>query len=276
MARKPSGRASRSAHASAAATLLLAAASLVAASLVAVSSADAGTTLDGIRASGTLRVGTTGDYKPFSFRAEGGGYSGADIDMARRLAQRMGVGITFVPTSWSALGADFAANRFDMAVGGVTILPARQRAGDFSHVTYVDGKRPVTRCADRDRFTSVAAIDQPGVRVVVNPGASNEEFARRNFPHAALTVHPDNPTVPREVADGRADVFVTDGIEVEHIAAVDHALCPARVKDAFTRLEKAYWLQRDPEFLALVDAWLDGEVASGAWARTLNAALQAP
>ena len=43
-----------------------------------------------------------------------------------------------------------------------------------------------------------------------------------------------------------------------------------------TRLEKAYWLQRDPDLLRDVDVWLDGEVQSGAWKETLDTALAAP
>jgi cyclohexadienyl dehydratase len=236
----------------------------------------AGATLDAIRARGELRVGTTGDYKPFSFRNPDGSYVGADIDMARRLAATLGVRLVFVPTAWGRLNDDFKADKFDIAVGGVTNLPARAALGDFTTPTYVDGKRPIARCADRARFTSIAAIDRPEVRVVVNPGASNEEFARKNFPRAQLTVHADNATVFDEIAAGRADVMVTDGIEVDHQAFLHPELCPADVPAPFTRLEKAFWVQKDPDLLREVDAWLDGEIASGAWRTTLDKALKAP
>ena len=126
-------------------------------------------------------------------------------------------------------------------------------------------------------FTSIEAIDKPEVRVVVNPGASNEDFARHSFPHAALTVYPDNVTVFDEIAAGREDVMVTDGIEVDHQAAMHKGvLCPAAVPAPFTRLEKAYWVRRDADLDRLVGAWLDQEIDSGSWKRTLDAALEAP
>ena len=233
--------------------------------------------LDAIHVRGTLRVGTTGDYKPFTFRAADGTYVGADIEMARRLAASLGVSVEFVPTAWSRLNADYAADKFDIAMGGVTNLPARAALGPFSRTTFVDGKRPIVRCADRDRYVSIAAIDQAGVRVVVNPGAANEEFARKNFPHAALTIFPDNVTVFDEIAAGREDVMVTDGIEVDHQAAMHKdVLCPATLAEPFTHLEKAYWERKDADFQRLVGVWLDGEIASGGWQRTLDAALAAP
>ena len=233
--------------------------------------------LDAIKARGTIRVGTTGDYKPFTFRNPDGSYVGADIDMARRLAAALGVRPEFVPTSWATLNADYAAGKFDIAMGGVTNLPARAAMGPFTRTTLVDGKRPVARCADREQFTSVAAIDQPEVRVVVNPGAANEAFARQNFPHARLTVHADNATVFEEIAGGREDVMVTDGIEVDHQAALHRGtLCAADVKAPFTRLEKAYWLRPDADLQRLVGAWLDREIDSGRWRQTLDAAVAAP
>jgi cyclohexadienyl dehydratase len=251
-------------------------ASITVALLVMALPAAAGTVLDAIHQSGTLRVGTTGDYKPFTFRNADGTYQGADIVMAQRLAAELGVRVVFVPTQWGRMTDDFVAGKFDIAMGGVTILPDRAARGDFTPATYVDGKRPVARCADRDRFVSIAAINRPDVRVVVNPGASNEAFARANFPRAMLTVHADNPTVADEIIAGRADVFVTDGIEVEHIALLHKELCPTAVPALFTRLEKAYWMQRDPALALAVDTWLNGQITSGAWHQTLEAALASP
>ncbi len=233
--------------------------------------------LDAIHASGVLRVGTTGDYKPFTFRNPDGSYTGADIDMARRLAAKLGVKVAFVPTEWGKLNSDFAAHKFDIAMGGVTNLPPRLAIGPFAHTVYVDGKRPIAGCADRDHFTSVASINQPEVRVVVNPGASNEDFARANFPQAKLTVHADNATVFDEIVEHHADVMVTDGIEVDHQAFIHKGvLCPTAVPAPFTHLEKAYWVQKDSDLLRLVNAWLDDEIASGAWQHMLDTALAQP
>jgi cyclohexadienyl dehydratase len=224
-----------------------------------------------------LHVGTTGDYKPFSFRAADGSYSGADIDMARQLATKLGVEIVFVPTVWSELSRDYTAGRFDIAVGGITKLPARAALGPFAHTVLVDGKRPIVRCPDRDRFTSLDALNRRDVHIVVNPGASNEAFARTKLAAAQVTVHGDNVTMFDEIAAGRADAMVTDGVEVDHQSAVHPGmLCPAKVAEPFIHDEKAYWLEPDAEFLARVNAWLDDEIASGDWRRLFDRALARP
>src|SRR5438270_13140378 len=100
-------------------------------------------TLARIRAAGVLRVGTTGDYTPFSLKQPDGSYQGADIDMAHDLAERLGVGIEFVRSVWVDLLDHFLADRFDIAMGGVTVTAPRAEKAFFSIPTFVDGKRPL-------------------------------------------------------------------------------------------------------------------------------------
>ena len=236
---------------------------------------DGSPTLRRVRAAGVLRVGTTGDYTPFSLLRPDGSYEGADIEMAHDLAERLGVGVEFVATVWVDLLDDFLTGRFDIAMGGVTVNEARAAKAFFSIPTFVDGKRPLCRREDRDRFTSVAAINQPGVRVVANPGSANEAFARANFTQAEVTIHHDNASVFLEIVEGRTDVMVTDGLEADHQAALHPGLCAVPVPEPFTRLEKAYMFAQDAAMKAYIDAWLGAAFAGGAWRRALDRAMSA-
>ena len=237
--------------------------------------ADDPITLDTIKARGTLRVGTPGDYRPFAIHNPDGSYEGADIDMAKGFAGKLGVRLEVVPTEWAKLQGDFDAGNFDIAIGGITVTPERAAKGEFSVALLEDGKRPVVRCIDKDKFTSIAAIDQPATRVVVNPGAANEAFARANFHQAPITVNPDNITVPDQIVAGRADVFVTDGIEVDLIARRHPGvLCAAVVPAPFTHLTKAWYFPKDPSLKLAIDEYLGAAKSDGIWAATLDAAMQ--
>ena len=247
---------------------------LSAAILTLAAPAQAGEALNIIKARGELRVGTTGDYKPFTFKDADGSRWGADVAMAEDLALSLGVKLVFVPTLWADILADQVAGKFDIAMGGVTITPPRAEKAHFSKPMFTDGKRPITRCADKDKFQALDAINRPEVRVIVNPGGQNEKFARDNLTKAQITVHKDNSTVFEEIAAGRADVMVTDGIEVEHTSrTMPGLLCPASVPAPFTRLEKAYMMAKDDDLKAAVDTWLTDAQASGRWQRALDAAL---
>jgi cyclohexadienyl dehydratase len=236
----------------------------------------AGEVYNHIRASTVLRVGTTGDYKPYTFRKSDGSFEGADITMATRLAEHLHLKVVFVPTTWKSLVADFEAGKFDIAMGGVSILPEREAVGTFSLPVQVDGKRPIARCADKDRFTSVEAIDKPTVTVIVNHGGTNESFAHSNFHNAHLIVSPTNVDVTENIVEGRADVMVTDGVEVDHIASRHPQLCAAKVSAPFTTLQKAYLLPKDEAMRADVNAWLSDELSSGRWSELLMTEQRKP
>lgn len=229
--------------------------------------------LAAIKSAGTLRVGMTGDYAPFSLRDPDGHITGADVTMAQALAQSLGVSLDIVPTSWKTLQADLQADRYDIAMGGISVTPDRAAIGDFSIPLVRDGKRPIVRCGDKDRYVSIAAIDQPGIRVVVNPGGTNERFAKANFSHATLEEHADNRTIFDEIAAGRADVMVTDGAEVDYQARRHPGqLCPAAVPDSFDHADKAYWMTRDQPLKAAVDHWLESCLQAGCYKKALAAA----
>ena len=79
---------------------------------------------------------------------------------------------------------DITAGKCDMAVGGISVTTERQKRAFFSAPYMVNGKTPIARCADVAKYQTVAEIDKPAVRVIFNPGGSNERFARANFKQA--------------------------------------------------------------------------------------------
>ena len=81
-----------------------------------------------IEARGVLLVGSTGDYRPLTWRdPETGRWEGFGIEVAERIAARLGVRAEFVQTSWPTLAADVQADPpvFDLAIGGITVTDAR-------------------------------------------------------------------------------------------------------------------------------------------------------
>jgi cyclohexadienyl dehydratase len=214
--------------------------------------------LDQIVAAKVLRVGTTGDYRPFSFlNPATKGFEGIDIDLARALAKSLGAEAQFVQTAWPNLMADFQADKFDLAIGGVSVTLDRARVGLFSLPIMVDGKTPIARCADKERYQSIADIDRPEVRVIFNPGGTNERFARASLKQAKLEVFSDNITIFQQIVDGKADVMVTDSSETRLQQKLHPELCAIHPDRPFTFAEKAIWLQRDAYLKAYVDQWLN-------------------
>ena len=212
--------------------------------------------LDAILARGVVRVGLTGDYRPFSIKDDAGRFEGLDVDMAESLAKNLGVRLEIVPTAWPALMPDLQSQRYDIGMGGITVTLDRAKTAFFSAPVMRSGKTPIARCADQARFASLADIDQPGVRVITNPGGTNERFARANLKQAEITVFPNNAAIFDEIAAGHADVMMTDAVETRLQQRLHPGLCAVHPDQPFDRSELAYLLPRDPALKAWVDQWL--------------------
>jgi cyclohexadienyl dehydratase len=214
--------------------------------------------LDDIVKRGSLRVGTTGDYLPFTyFDKATQKFRGFDVDMAEALGKALGVKIEFVQTAWPQLMKDFEADKFDIAMGGITITLDRQKQGPFSSPIMREGKTPIARCADQGKYKTLAEIDKPGTRVIINPGGTNERFARANIKSAEIKVYADNVTIFDEIAKGDADVMMTDASETRYQQKLHPGvLCAVHPDKPFDFAEKAYWIQRDEALKDFVDQWL--------------------
>ena len=246
----------------------LSALAFVLAVIPALPAAADGSRLDEILHRGVLRVGTTGDYRPFTALEKGTGeYSGFDIDLARSLGDALGVKVEFEATTWPTLAKDFDAGAFDIAMGGVSVTLERAKKGFFSTPYMREGKTAIARCADKAKFATLADIDRPDVTVVTNPGGTNERFDRAHLRAATIRVYPDNLTIFDEIAKGDADLMITDASETRFQQKLHPgSLCAIHPDTPFDFAEKAYWMPPDPALKGFVDQWLHLEMENGTYA----------
>lgn len=214
-----------------------------------------------------LRICTTGDYKPLTYRDPATGqYSGIDIEMAGSLANDLGREPVFVATSWQTLMADVTTGQCDIAMGGISVTADRAAVADFTESYLTNGKTPLVALGNADKFDSVDQINQPGVRVIENKGGTNERFARANLPNATLTIWPDNTTIFDQLRIGAADVMITDAIEAKYQASQHPDLVAVHPDRPFTSDRKAYLLPNGSPLLGQVDGWLNRALNDGTFA----------
>ena len=226
-----------------------------------------GSVLDAIVARGTVRIGLTGDYRPFSIKDSAGAFTGLDVDLAESLARGLGVKLEIVPTAWPTLLADLHAQKYDIGMGGISVTLERAKTAAFSAPVMRTGKAPIARCTDQARFATLAEIDKPGTRVITNPGGTNERFARANVKQAEIVVFPNNAAIFDELVAGHADVMMTDAVETRLQQKLHPELCAIHPDQPFDFSELAYLLPRDPVLKAWVDHWLHISTETGERAR---------
>ena len=218
-----------------------------------------------IKARGVLKVGTAGDYCPMSFRDPSTGkYEGFDAVLAEEFARSLGVKLEYVPTTWPNLMRDTLDRKFDLALCGITITPARKKSALMSEGYLENGKTVLCRSEDAGKYTSLSAIDSPAVRVMENPGGLNEKFARKYLPHARLIIHPVNEEIPGLIASGKADVMITEIMEAAYYSGKDSGLAAPLLDQPFTRGKLGVLLPPGNEtLLQYVNGFIEQERSSG-------------
>ena len=214
-------------------------------------------TLPRIENSGTVRICTTGDYRPFTYLdPDTKKWSGIDIDMAKDLAQRLEAKPEFVQTTWD----DFATTMqkdCDIGMGGLSITTERASQLYMSDATVQDGKTPITLCENKGKYDSIDKINDDAVDVITPMGGTNEDFAEENFPDANVIKWDDNNTIFEQIIAGDADVMVTDAPETKWVAHTEKELCAVKPEKPLTFSEQGYAVRLgNDEMLQFVNTWL--------------------
>lgn len=230
-----------------------------------------------IQERGVLLVGTTGDYRPMSFlNEESNSYEGFDIELAQRLAEAIGVDtVEFVPTTWGSLLQDTVDGKFDVAMSGITKTAAREAIVSMSRGYLTFGKTILVRAEDRGKYRSLEDLNQPGVRVMVNPGGTNEKFAQEKLPRATLLLHAKNTEIPAMIAASKADVMITETMEARHYIQADPHLAAPLLDKPFTENHFGIMMMKqDDDLLPFVNQWMDELETDGTLAEMTTRYLQ--
>ncbi|MEZ8143203.1 cyclohexadienyl dehydratase [Enterovibrio norvegicus FF-33] len=219
--------------------------------------------LEDIEKAGVIRVGTTGDYKPFSF-FDGTNYSGYDIDVAQHVADQLGVKLEIVPTTWKGLVSNLQEDKYDIAMGGITRRMSRQLSAEQTQGYMIFGKCFLVAKGNVDKFDTLEEVNKPSVRVGVNIGGTNEKFAEKHLPNATFAKFENNLDVPKAVAGGDIDVMVTETPEGIFYEVTDDRLEASRCDEPFTRSQFGYLIpEGEQRLLNTVNFIMDEMVLKG-------------
>ncbi|NWQ44657.1 transporter substrate-binding domain-containing protein [Bacillus sp. EB106-08-02-XG196] len=159
--------------------------------------------LERIQNSGKLIIGTTGNYRPFSYMDSNNELTGYDIEWANIIAEELGVEAEFITGQFSGLIPGLVANKFDIILSGVNITEERAKSIDFSEPYAQDGAVAVIKKGSN----SVKSInDIEGKVVGVNAGSAFEEVVKQIGGYKELKVYPGAAESFSDLVSGRVDV----------------------------------------------------------------------
>lgn len=217
-------------------------------------------TLATVRKRGVLRVGVV-NVEPMVMRDRRGELVGYSVDLARRLAQDIGVEVEFVPTAWSQVMPDLLGRQFDLVATGLWVTVPRALVVNFSRPTAVEGLHLVAG-KGRAGARTLEDFNQPGVTVAVYGGTGQAALAARLLPRATLLPVTDDVLSP--VLQGRAQAALLPTLAPQAVlqAAPGELFLP--LGRPLASVDAAIAVRKgDPDFLAFIDTWLELQRSSG-------------
>jgi polar amino acid transport system substrate-binding protein len=164
-------------------------------------------TIEQVQKRGVLRVGMS-TFVPWAMKDKQGNLIGFEIDVARRLAQDMGVKAEFVPTKWSGIVPALLTGKFDIIIGGMGITSERNLKVNFSMPYDYTGMSIVASKKLAKGFKSLEDFDRPDVTIAARIGTTAAAAAKKLMPKAKLKLFDDESQAVQELLNGRVHALI--------------------------------------------------------------------
>ena len=158
-----------------------------------------------IQGKGTLLVGIT-DFAPMDYKDDGGEWIGFDADLAKKVAENLGVEVEFVEIDWDNKILELQNKSIDVVWNGMTLTPEVTSSMECSKA-YLNNAQVVVVPADKADSIKTAE-DAAALSFAVESGSAGEAAAEENgFDYVAVKSQAD---AVMEVAAGTSQACIID------------------------------------------------------------------
>lgn len=220
--------------------------------------------LETIKKRGAMRVGIA-TFVPWAFRDKKGELVGFEVDIAKKLAEEMGMELEFVPTNFSGIIPALLAGKFDIIITGISIQTKRAMTINYTIPYAQSGQALVGNKKLAAGFSTLEDFDNPDVVISTRRGTVGAKTARALFPKAQHRFFEEDVQAFQEVVNGKAHGSVAlEPIPTQWVLAHDEVLFKPLGDQRLTNQLSAFAVRRgDPDFLAFLNAWITMREADG-------------
>ena len=221
-------------------------------------------TLEKVQKRGVLKVGFS-TFVPWAMKNKKGEFIGFEIDVAKELAQDIGVEPEFIPTKWSGIIPSLLTGKFDIIIGGMGIRPERNLKVNFSIPYDHSGMSIVANKQLAQGFDGLEDFNKSKINVVARLGTTAAEAARRHLPEARLRLFDDEAQALQEVLNDNAHAMVSSQPfpEFQSIKHSKKLFLPLEGK-TFTKEPIGFAIRKgDIDFLNFLNNWTRVKHAQG-------------
>ncbi len=169
---------------------------------------------------GKLTIATSPDYPPFE-NLENGEYVGLDIEIAKAIAESMGLEPEFKTLQFDAIIPAIAAGgQADIGISGFSVDPERAKEIDFTDSYYIDDQAiAVVKGGEITADNADEALNVEGVKIAVQSGTTGEAYVQENFPNATAQPYGNSTDAFAAMQSGQAVAVCTNKAVVDKMLA---------------------------------------------------------
>lgn len=239
---------------------------LLAAALVAlmpaVSSAQTKSTLQKVIEAGVLKVGVVGGFPPWQYTTADGKRAGYETDLARLLAEQMGVDIEFVETNGAGRIPNLLAEKVDVVIGALNYSAERAKVVAFTR-PYAN---PVAQIVVRSdsKYRTIEDLNSPDVTLGLTVGGIEADILPKLLPNAKFITLTSTADVHQAFLSGRVTTTFneTGSLDAEFLKQSPGSF--RLIEPPFVRYSTRMAIRYgDPDWLTFLNTWIESVIYSG-------------
>ncbi|WP_172298497.1 transporter substrate-binding domain-containing protein [Pseudoruegeria sp. HB172150] len=164
--------------------------------------------IETIKRRGALKVGMA-TFVPWAMRDKDGDLIGFEIDVAKKLAEDMGVEVEFIPTAWDGIIPALIAGNFDVIIGGMSITMQRNLTVNFTEPYAKSSFGVMSHIELTEGMVWPDDYNSTDVTFSCRRGATPCDYIKVHFPKATLRLFDDQAQTVQEVLNGNAEVMLS-------------------------------------------------------------------
>jgi glutamate transport system substrate-binding protein len=222
----------------------------------------AGTTMKKLQDAGEITVGVKFDVPPFGFKDTSGEVQGFDIDLAKAIADELGVKPKYIEALSDNRIAFLKDGTADLILSTMTITAERDQEIDFSQPYFIAKGRILVKKANAD----IKGVDDlAGKRVCTALGSTYADTLKKQAPKAKLRLVDSYSECLELIQNGGVDAVSTDDVILTGMIRQDDELKLVG-DDLTTEPYGAGIKEGDKAFQDFVDSVIDAYEEDGSWA----------
>lgn len=217
-----------------------------------------------IKQRGKLIVGTSSGYPPYVFvdaESPDKKVIGLDMEMCKQIADKLGVPMEVQDMSFSALLSSVTAGKVDIAVGGVSPTPEREKAMAFSYLYLPTEQKLLVRKADQHKLKTMG--DLRGKVIGAEKSTTQEATAQKVEGATAIGLS-SVPDAVLQLKNGKLDGIVLEGVVSKQYLVYNDDLALADVQFEGAKKVSAVALQKgNDDVVKIINEVIKQDTESG-------------